>query len=324
MMLKKVLCIFPERLRNCIEASFSSFSDIYEIRLICDVSLFFYTARGIRFIDESGNITLAPTEKTVRPSGKELEELVNRVTSFSGFLHERELKNGFITFGGGLRMGICSDGFSDDFSLGEINSVAIRIPFSKEIVCNIPDDILFDFSRGLLIAGPPSSGKTTLLKFIARKLSDGVTGEYKKVCVIDERGELSGSTYLGCCTDVIKGKSKADGILHALRLLSPQYIVCDEAGNMEETKAVLEGLNSGVAFVASMHSENLGSLIKRKQFRILFEENVFDKILFLSGARAGYISQVFTYDEVFDEICRSSRTLLGSFSDGGIFLPSSQ
>ena len=69
MMLKKVLCIFPERLRNCIEASFSSFSDIYEIRLICDVSLFFYTARGIRFIDESGNITLAPTEKTVRPSG---------------------------------------------------------------------------------------------------------------------------------------------------------------------------------------------------------------------------------------------------------------
>lgn len=323
-MLKKVLCIFPERLKICLEASFELFSDIYEIRLISDVSLFFYTAKGIRFIASDGNASLIPTEKTVKPTEKELEEILNRATSFSGFLHEKELKEGFITFGGGIRIGICSDGFSEDFSSGKINSVAIRLPYSKaEFFCNIPDGLLFDFKSGLLIAGPPASGKTTLLKAVARKLSDGVLGEYKKVCVIDERGELSGNAFLGSCTDVIKGKNKADGILHALRLLSPQYIICDEMGNSEETKAVLEGLNSGVSFMASMHAESLDTLIRRKQFRILFEENVFDKIIFLSGEKAGHISQIFKYEEVLDEIHRTSRTLFGSFSDGSIFFPSS-
>lgn len=321
-MLKKLFCIFPEKLRKSIEASYSLFSDIYEIRLISEVSLFYYTSRGVRFIGSDGTLSLLPTEKTLKPASSELEEIINRATSYSGFFYEKELKNGFITLGDGIRIGICSDGFSDNFSVGKISSVAIRLPFGmNRFSCNISDDELFDFRRGLLIAGAPASGKTTLLKYVAKKLSDGVLGEYKKVSVIDERGELSGSSFLGSCTDIIKGKKKADGILHALRLLSPQYIICDEIGNAEETKAILEGLNSGVVFVASIHAESISSLLRRKQFRILFDENVFDKIVFLSSEKTGYISDIFTYEEVSDEINRTSRTLLGSFSDRDIFFP---
>lgn len=312
-MIQKALSVFPDRLKKTVMTAAKYLTDIFEIRLIADVSVYFFTKNGIRFVDRNGNITHVPDENTLRPLESELDELIDRAIGFSGFSHEKELENGFITYAGAIRMGICSSGGKDSFSAGRVSSVSIRIPCSDSLsVCSVPDSVLLDFNNGLLVAGAPGCGKTTLLRNIARKLSDGMTGEYKKVCVIDERGELSGNEVLGSCTDVIKGKSKALSIWHALRLMSPQYMICDEIGSLEETKAVLDGLNSGVSFVASMHARSITSLIRRKQFRILFDENVFDKVIFLSASYPGKVERVFSYGEITDEIHRTYGSLRGT------------
>ena len=44
--------------------------------------------------------------------------------------------------------------------------------------------------KNLLIVGPPSSGKTTMLRDLAFQLSSGRMGKYHKICVVDERKEL--------------------------------------------------------------------------------------------------------------------------------------
>lgn len=49
--------------------------------------------------------------------------------------------------------------------------------------------------------------------------------------VLDERFELSADGFdLGACTDILQGYPKQEGLSHAVRCLSPEYIVCDELG----------------------------------------------------------------------------------------------
>ena len=87
-----------------------------------------------------------------------------------------------------------------------------------------------------LICGEPASGKTSLLRDLARGLSSGDYGEIRRVAVVDERGELSGAGELPLC-DVLRGCPKAEGIQQAVRCLSPEVVLFDELGSREETQA---------------------------------------------------------------------------------------
>lgn len=301
------LKVFPSELKIPLERAVSLSPEIREIRVIAQRSLFFYTSSGIRFVTKDGGVSLLPSENIVIPSYGQLENIVDRATGFSGFSHEKELQQGFVTFGDAFRLGICTQGSTSSFGYGKITSVAVRIPFSgKENYSFQLDNAIRSIKRGLLVAGAPASGKTTMLRYIARQLSDGIRGELQKVTVIDERNELSQGCYLGYCTDVLAGKDKAEAIMHAVRTLSPEYIICDEIGSSEETRALLDGLNSGVSFVCSMHAEDMGSLLRKKQFRILYSEGIFDRIVLLSPCYPGKIEKIYEQGDADIEIYGNS------------------
>ena len=121
---------------------------------------------------------------------------------------------------------------------------------------------------------------------------------------------MNGAFDLGCCTDVIAGRDKRESILTALRLLSPEVIVCDEIGSCRETESILEGMNSGVTFIASIHARDLSQLIRRGQFLRLFNENVFSHVVMLSPEQKGKIDRIYAYEEVSDEIHRGGSVVL--------------
>lgn len=308
--------VFPDRIKLPVINAYKNSPEIYEIRLIAGCSVYFYTRGGIRFVYNSGENKAVYADSVLKPCEDELEEIVNRAMVYSGFLYDKELKEGFITYARACRMGICTSGGGKCFGLGNINSLAIRLPYLDEGISNKKaEDLLLMCKKGLLIAGAPASGKTTLLRQLAKKLSDGVLGEYKKVTVIDERGEISAGSSLGACTDVLKGKAKSSAILHALRLLSPQYIICDEIGNVDETKALLEGLNAGVSFVASIHASDLTELLHRYQFRLLFSENVFGAVVFLSSENPGELKKIYSAEEIRNEISGTCGNMFCDSSD---------
>lgn len=304
--LLKALSVFPDSLKAAAQKAAVISPVITEIRLVAEHSMYFFTASGVRFIASDGRISMLPDENTVRPTCAQLESICNRAIGFSGFSHEKELKEGFVTYGGACRMGICTSDNDKSLGHGRITSLAIRIPFDG--LPNYPreaDEAVRRMKKGILVAGAPSSGKTTLLRYFAKRLSSGITGDIRKVTVIDERYELSGGCSLGATTDVLCGKDKRTAIIHAVRALSPHYIICDEIGSSEEAAALLDGLNSGIRFIASVHAEDMDSLKRKQQFRILFNENVFDYIIFLSSVCHGRIDGIYREGDIDSEICRS-------------------
>ena len=312
--------VLPDSLKDSVLRAALSEKELYEIRFVAGNSVFFLTAEGVRFVNRAGFTEHIPGNGALAPSSEELEEIINRAAGFSGFFYEKQLKEGFITYGRGFRLGICTSSGTESFSAGAVNSVVIRIPcFYKDVFGNDADSLIRLSEKGLLIAGSPSSGKTTLLRKIAVKLSDSFLGSFKKVAVIDERGELSGGKPLGFCTDIIGGKNKSSAILHAVRLLSPDFIICDEIGTVEETEAILQGLNSGVSFVASVHAGSINELVRKKQFRILFSENVFSSVALLSKNGSRREISIYSYEEICDEINRSYSSLYSNRTYRDIF-----
>lgn len=266
-----------------------------EIRLRVNRPVSLCCSRGIYFINENGTPSCRVAAGNLIAEKKDLEESFRYLCGYSVYSHQNEIRNGYLTLCGGHRVGIGGTAVYQQGEVGgmrDISSLNIRVArqipgAADELVGSLKDRI----SEGLLIVGEPSSGKTTLLRDLARQISGGHCGRIRKVTVVDERGELAGTSFgvpqndLGPCCDVLDGFPKAEGILQAVRALSPEVILCDELGSEQEAQAVLQGLNAGVAMVASIHAGSIAELLKRKQALLLLETGAFGSVAFLEGCR---------------------------------------
>lgn len=318
-----IVNILPDSLSRALLHAMDDYpGDLYELRLIRGRGAFTVTSEGILFLQQNGALTRLPGPSPVVLSAEALEEILRRAVGYSGFAHEEELRQCFLTRGDGTRIGIAFGGAGGPLGAGRVNSLNIRFPLvDGALPGHTAAALLTDLRGGLLIAGAPNTGKTTLLRACCRYLSDGGDGQSRKVCAVDERMELageSGAFDLGRCTDVIAGRAKHEAILIALRLLSPEVIVCDEIGSYRETESILEGLNGGVRLIATMHAGDLPELLRRSQFLRLFGENVFGRVALLDPAQKGEISAIYSHEEVEDEIRRGRGSLLRGGAGRGL------
>ena len=142
------------------------------------------------------------------------------------------------------------------------------------------------------------------------------------MAIVDERGEIAASSG-GCpqCdvgfSDVLTGYPKDVGILTALRTLSPQIIICDEIGNLSETKRILEGMNSGVNFLVSVHVGKDEDLRSRPAAAELLASGVFSKLVML-GEFPGETAGIYDLKEHFYANDRSRPDGVGAAARGRI------
>ena len=142
--------------------------------------------------------------------------------------------------------------------ISDIRSLCIRI--ARQHI-GIGAQLAAVGDRHLLIAGAPSSGKTTLLRDYVRLLATQVGGG--NICVIDEKEELAGADDefdLGQRCDVLRAYSKPHGIDVALRCLSAQVICCDEVANETELAALMRAADGGVRCVFTAHIVDAAAL----------------------------------------------------------------
>ena len=216
-------------------------------------------------------------------------------------VHSRapELRKGFVTLPGGHRVGVAGIPIREEGSaiagFKTVSSLNLRI--ARRCVAPLPEEaaqVLQNFT-GLLVAGPPGSGKTTLLRAVAEQLCQ--TG--RTVAVVDERCELFPCAQQGFAfelplhCDVLSAWPKAQGILQAVRTLGPDVILCDELGDGEEVRAVMQGLHAGVRFVLTVHAASREDLSRRPPLRELTSTGAFDRLILLESClRPGRVRQV--------------------------------
>lgn len=295
-----------------IQKSLSAVSEeLCEIRLRTGRPLSAITEKGICFPDIKGVLHSLP-EDTVKVTAEDVRRTFEAVCRYSIHSFQSRISKGFVTVSGGHRVGICGTAVYSPSGTVEnikyINGLNFRI--AREIKGAADEIFTAVFNSGqmlrnILICGEPCSGKTTVLRDLCRQL-----GNIFPLSLVDERGELAAESSgfinndVGICTDVFSGFSKQDGIISAVRAMSPRMIVCDEIGSEEDISALETAARSGVNIAASIHCSGREDLLSRQNIRQAVVSGMFDSFVFLKDRR---IISIMRRDE-----------LLGMGRNGGV------
>lgn len=234
----------------------------------------------------------------LRLTETEFMDLFSHICRHSIYAFEQELSKGYITVEGGHRVGVIGQTVWNGKQVtGMQYFTAMNIRFAHEIK-GVADKVLpylyqENELKSTLLVSLPGCGKTTLLRELVRKISNGSREHSaQNVSLIDERSEIA-SCYLGMAqndvgmhTDILDACPKAEGMLMVLRSMSPQIIAVDELGGEEDYKAIQQAFYLGCRLLATIHGTDYDSIKRNPYLQDNLGAGGFERLIFLKG-RAG-------------------------------------
>lgn len=221
--------------------------------------------------------------------------LMNKISHFSIYTLEEELKRGYITVSGGHRIGLAGKVILEDGkvkAIRDISSFNIRIAREKVGIAEpIVPYILQGNWMHTMIIGPPQTGKTTLLRDIARIISTGNRTKSilaSKVGIVDERSEIAGCVNgvpqltFGHRLDVLDACPKAEGMMMMIRSMSPDVLIVDEIGRKEDAEAITEAVHAGIKLMMTTHGTSLDEIRKRPSLKNILDQQIFQRFIVLN------------------------------------------
>ena len=280
-LLKQVLQILP---REAVQAlNGLNAAQVEEIRLRCG-QVPSILRRGVE----------QPRPHCERTPQQELQRTLLAASAQSQYAVQEQLREGFLSVPGGVRIGVCGSAVVQDgrvTGIREISSLCIRIPHE---IRHQPEQLLPLLSASCLLAGRPGSGKTTLLRSCIRALSAASS----RVGVVDERLELAGAVHgvpqfdLGPHTDVLSGCPKAAGMQMLLRGMNPEWLAVDEITSPADLAGIRQAFGCGVRILATIHAGSAAELREKPLCRAVLGAGMFEQVLFLDNNRAFHAERI--------------------------------
>ena len=226
------------------------------------------------------------------------------LTDRSLYSHESTLKEGYITVQGCYRVGVVGKAVCDNGVMMTLRSIdGINIRLWREL-SGIADPLYRyikerGFRTSALVFSAPGMGKTTVLRDLTISLSQRFP--HKRVSLVDSRSEIATPAIQKMShIDVLSNYPKAKGIEIATRVMTPEYILCDEIGMLDEIEALESVQNSGVPSVMTVHAKSIEELVNKRIFSELHKKHFFDVYVqidrLLAYGKAGFVFN--TWEEV--------------------------
>lgn len=279
-------------------------TEAYEIRMRLGKPLAIYFTDGCYYVSRHGVLT-QDASSAVKITHANIEEAIEIASKSSVYSVEDEIRDGYITIGGGNRVGICG---STVITNGKISFIKDVSALNYRLACEVTgisnkvkDNIIKNNEiKNTLIISPPGAGKTTLLRDITRLISYAGFN----VSVVDERREIAAvnggkpAFDIGPFTDVLSGAPKAEGMLMMLRSMAPDVIVTDEIGKLCDAETIEKIINSGVKVITTIHGSCIDQIRKRSE--LTGAMRFFETFITLSKRNgAGTIEEILEINEDF-------------------------
>ena len=290
----ELLEYMPEHLKKILQAAFDAAApQIEELRYRVNRPFILRTAGGNCAVKADGSLAesvLGAYEVTE----SDIRRIFQAVCDNSVYAYLDEIRQGFITVRGGHRVGfagraVTSNGRVENFR--EISSLNIRV--AREVPGAADGVMGYIFGEtgvvSTLVVAPPLAGKTTMLRDIARQVSDSGM----RVGITDDRGEIAAMYHgvpqndVGLQTDVLDSAPKAEAVIMLLRSMAPDVIVSDEIATAADAEALAQAFGTGVSVIASAHGGSFEEVMGRDILRPLFGTGGFRQVLLLSRDRSG-------------------------------------
>lgn len=244
---EEILKYFPCNIYNLLKKEIDEDTKkiLQEIRLRCNRPIILKSKNKDKIID-------------YRINQCELLQILEKICNNSIYAYKNQICNGFITVKGGHRIGITGTAIIEGekvINLKYINGLNFRIAREVLNCCEKIINQIIDKENNTiyntLIVSPPGKGKTTILRDIIRKISNGMPEfcfQGMNCGLVDERGEIAAMYHgipqndIGIRTDVIENISKAQGIKMLIRSMAPEIIACDEIGSIDDVEAIKQAL----------------------------------------------------------------------------------
>ncbi len=306
---REVITYLPSKLAELLgRLPDNAAAEIYEIRLRAARPVIIFGETGVMFVKSDGSVCRFYNSDCICVGQSEILQTVNRLCGYSVYSHQNDIAQGFLTFGNGHRAGFSGTAVVQDGKIAAIRNIdGINIRVAKKI--HIENDSLTELfecedMNGLIICGPPCSGKTTLLRNIAEKYSSLYSTGYKKTVIVDERFELGNVNGINC--DILRGFGKYEGIIYATRVLSPDIVISDEVCDEKEAEEIVKCCYSGIKFVLSLYSDCAKNVFDRSVGKILTESGFFNHIIFLDSKNKCKNFKIMKTEELLNEFCSNN------------------
>lgn len=277
----QMLEFLPLAIRNAVARE--GIENVYELRVRAGCAVTANLRGDYVYFGENG--AAARAENAFLFDEREIADMVYGAGNFSVYSVEEQLRRGFVTAAGGVRVGIAGEYVFENgkvLALKRATSLCIRIPHRVPgVSTKIYDSVLKDGLKNVLIISAPGRGKTTILRDLAEKITERTS---RNVLICDERGEIAACGSLKNA-DVLSYVDKKQAFSMALRALRPDVMITDELSE-EDCEDVKRAIRGGAYVAATAHFNGVSALTEA--FR-----GVFDVYVALSDSGTGNIDGLY-------------------------------